>query len=296
MCTDRKAAGIITLCLLLVASAPTARAGAADNPWSLIRQGITAYRAGAPAHAVSWFVQASSDQPTSSLPLVWAGVASVAAARSRDAARYFALALSRPHSTEEARIAQAWLERLAALERPTRFTGSDAWGTTDAPTRIAALARASNPRLTWGNAVWIGQHLVAAAADERIDPWLLASVVFIESRFNHQNRQRGGSHGDRAAHAGDRARRRCGSTRSVGNLLGAAETLRGDYLTSMTGRSPSPRTTRARCRAPLRRHPSVCRNALVRGRVTLRYITNEACAMSCCRFSLILSVFSRTCQ
>ena len=120
MCTDRKAAGLATLCLLLVMSAPTARASAADTPWSLIRQGITAYRAGAPAHAVSWFVQAGSERPTSSLPLVWAGVASVAAGRNGDAARYFALALSRPHSTEEARIAEAWLERLAAIERPTR--------------------------------------------------------------------------------------------------------------------------------------------------------------------------------
>jgi len=231
MCTDRKAAGLATLCLLLVTSALTARADAAGTPWSLIHQGIAAYRAGAPAHAVSWFVQAGSEQPTSSLPLVWAGVASVAAGRSRDAARYFALALSRPHSTEEARIAQAWLDRLAALQRPTRFTGSDAWGTADPATRIAALARASNPRLTWGNAVWIGQHLVAAAADERIDPWLLASVVFIESRFNHQSISSAGAMGlgqlmpatARAAGVDPRD--------PWGNLLGAAETLRGDYLT-----------------------------------------------------------------
>src|SRR2546428_410929 len=52
---------------------------------------------------------------------------------------------------------------------------------------IARLAFASNPRLTLREARWLGDAVDAAARRAGIDSWLLASVIYIESRFNHES-------------------------------------------------------------------------------------------------------------
>lgn len=99
-----------------------------------------------------------------------------------------------------------------------------------APERIAALAYASNRQLTIGQARWIGQAVVAAAHQEGIDPWLLASVLYVESRFNHQSVSGAGAMGlgqlmpQTAAAAGVNPRD------PWQNILGSAEILRWDYL------------------------------------------------------------------
>ncbi|HLW61681.1 MAG TPA: lytic transglycosylase domain-containing protein [bacterium] len=63
------------------------------------------------------------------------------------------------------------------------------------PEEYAAFVRASNPRLTSGQARWLGYAVVAAATRYGLDPRLLASVVYIESRFNHQSISSAGAEG-----------------------------------------------------------------------------------------------------
>jgi soluble lytic murein transglycosylase-like protein len=207
------------LCLLVVVG--TATAAPADD---LLVRGIAAYRAGAPLHALTDFADAARTNPQSALPALWAGVAAVAAGRVQDATVWFKQTLARPHSATEARIAQAWLDRLAVLATPVR-AGTSTWLT------IAGLAHASNPRLTDAQARWIGQAIVAAAQREGIDPWLLASVVYIESRFNHTSVSWAGAMGLGQLMPGTAAAAGVDPRDPWGNLLGAAELLRWNYQT-----------------------------------------------------------------
>ncbi len=212
-------------CVMLLAAAAVLRVGApagAASADALLSAGVEAYLRGAPVHALADFALAARAAPRSALAALWAGVAAVAAGRMPEAAAWFREALARPHSAAEAGVAAAWLRRLSVLAAPP------------APARrtwleIAALARASNPRLTAGQARWVGQAVVAAAQRAGIDPWLLASVVYVESRFNHQSVSWAGAVGlgqlmpQTAAAAGVDARD------PWGNLVGAARVLRWDY-------------------------------------------------------------------
>ncbi len=170
------AATLITLLSIGV----VATADAADGPSGdvSLQDGIAAYRAGAPVRALAIFVQAARAMPESALPAIWAGIAATAAGRTREAEAYFREGLRRPHSVFQGRITQGWLRRLSVL----REAAPAKPGTSNA---IAVLARGANPRLTWEQASWIGEHVVAAARKEGLDPWLLAAVVYIESRFDH---------------------------------------------------------------------------------------------------------------
>ena len=156
----------------------TADAGDGASGDVSLQEGIAAYRAGAPVRALSIFAQVARAKPESALPAIWAGIAATAAGRTREAEAYFREGLRRPHSVFQDRITQGWLRRLSVFREaaPAKPETSNA---------IAALARRANPRLTWEQASWLGEHVVAAARKVGVDPWLLAAVVYIESRFDH---------------------------------------------------------------------------------------------------------------
>lgn len=194
----------------------------ADTTDALLRSGIVSYRAGAPAHALAYFSEAARRDPHSALAALWAGVSAMAAGRTREATAWLSAVLARPHTETEARRARAWLDRLGVLRLPASG-GARMW------LSIAGLARASNPTLTDAQARWIGQAVVAAAASCGLDPRLLASVIYVESRFNHQSISWAGALGlaqlmpETAAAAGVNPRD------PWGNILGAAKILRWDY-------------------------------------------------------------------
>jgi len=209
------------ICLLSVVLVFTIPAGATlPDP---LAQGVAAYRAGAPGHALIAFTEAASMDPQNALPALWAGVAAVATGRPQEAVGWFQRAMTRRHNDAEAQIAYAWIDRLTALSAPIRVAGST-WLT------IAGLARASNPRLTDAQARWLGQAVVAAAQREGLDPWLLASVVYIESRFNHTSISGAGAMGLGQLMPGTAAAAGVDPRDPWGNLLGAAEVLRWNYL------------------------------------------------------------------
>jgi soluble lytic murein transglycosylase-like protein len=222
---------VVLLCVGLI----TAVAGAREGPLeqASLEDGIAAYRAGEPLRALAVFVQLAQANPQSAAPAIWAGVAATAAGRMEDADAYFREGLRRPHSELEERITRGWLARLSFLreqaraqaeaERPTPIPHPNA-------NSIAALARASNPGLTAQQAVWMGEHVVAAARHAGLDPFFLAAVVYIESGFHPTVRSRAGAIG--------LGQLRPQTARSAGvnphdpwgNLLGAAMTLRVYYI------------------------------------------------------------------
>jgi soluble lytic murein transglycosylase-like protein len=184
--------------------------------------GVAAYRAGEPALALAVFVQVAQAKPLSALPAIWAGIAATAAGRTEEAEAYFREGLRRPHSAFQERITRGWLARLDIL-RGTVWAGSGA------PDLIAELARRSNPRLTWKQASWIGEHVLAAARKEGMDPWLLAAVVYVESRFDHSSTSGAGATGLGQLMPQTARTARVDPHDPWENLLGTARTLRGYY-------------------------------------------------------------------
>jgi soluble lytic murein transglycosylase-like protein len=213
-------AGIVLV--LLLCQAGTVAAGT-PNPQGLVQSGINAYRAGAPAKAFRSFAEAAERAPRDAVPALWAGVAAAGAGKWSDARTYLQEAMRRPHSPAVARLAEAWLARLEVFNTPVAPSG-------DTALKIGWLALASNPRLSWGQARWLGAAVDAAARHEGLDPWLLAAVIYIESRFNHQSVSWAGAMG--------LGQLMPGTARAAGvdprdpwqNVLGSAEILRWNYL------------------------------------------------------------------
>ncbi len=212
----------------VLTAAAQAREGMPE-PLSLA-DGIAAYRAGEPLHALALFTQLAQADPESATPAIWAGVAATAAGKMEEAEGYFREGLGRPHSALEERVIRGWLARLSFLreqadaERPTPIAHPNA-------NSIAALARAANPALTTQQAIWMGEHVVAAAQEAGLNPFFLAAVVYIESGFHPTVRSRAGAIGlgqlrpQTARSAGVDPRD------PWGNLLGTALTLRAYHLT-----------------------------------------------------------------
>ena len=215
-----------------VTTAADAREGS-HEPASL-QIGIAAYRAGEPLVALAVFAQLARADSQSATAVVWAGVAATAAGRMQDAEAYFREGLRRPHSATEDRVIRGWLARLSFLREQAE---AEPDAEPDAPipnpraNSIAALARASNPALLPQEAVWMGEHVVAAAQKAGLDPFFLAAVVYIESGFHPMVRSRAGAIG--LGQLQPQTARSAGVNPHDpwGNLLGTAMTLRAYHIT-----------------------------------------------------------------
>jgi len=218
---------MVSLCIGVIQSPAVAREGSWEP--ATLDDGIAAYRDGDPLRALATFSRLAQVRPQSSVVAIWAGVAAMGAGRTEEADAYFREALRRPHWPRQERVIRGWLARLSFLreqeeaERPTPIPHPDA-------NSIAALARAANPALTSEQAIWMGDHVVAAAVHAGLDPFFLAAVVYIESGFHPTVRSRAGAIG--------LGQLRPQTARSAGvdphdpwgNLLGAAMTLKVYYV------------------------------------------------------------------
>jgi hypothetical protein len=218
--------GFIVVFVAMLSLGVEASAGAAGVSVSAqsrsLQQAIGAYRAGAPLHAMSAFVRIARGNPNSALPVIWAGVAATAGGEFQAAETYFREGLHRPHTAFQDRVTKAWLRRLGVLR-------GNAPAPAGTPQAIATLARSSNPRLSWREAQQIGRYVFSAARSNGVDPWLLAAVVYVESRFNQASISDRGAAGlgqlmpETARAAGVNA------MDPWGNLVGTARTLRANY-------------------------------------------------------------------
>jgi soluble lytic murein transglycosylase-like protein len=204
-------------------SPPAARAGAAGGtPRAWVQAGWDAYRAGTLDAAERAFRAAAAGAPAWATPAVWLGAVLAARGQRAQAAAWFRAALARHPTPAEAGYAQAWLARLGLAVERQRWPIGGLEG-------LAAFVHAANPGLTPAQARWVSAALRAAAASERIDVRLLAAVVYVESRFEHQSVSRAGAEGlgqlmpDTAAGLGVNPRD------PWQNLVGAARLLREDY-------------------------------------------------------------------
>ena len=211
---------VVLLCVGLMTTFADARGGTLES--GSFEDAIAAYRAGQPLRALAMFVEIAQANPELASPVIWAGIAATAAGKMENADAYFHEGLRLPHSPLEERIARGWLARLSFLREQA--------GVARNANSIAALARASNPGLTPQQAIWMGEHVVAAARKAGLDPFFLAAVVYIESGFHPTVRSRAGAIG--------LGQLRPQTARSAGvdphdpwgNLLGAAMTLRAYYV------------------------------------------------------------------
>jgi soluble lytic murein transglycosylase-like protein len=211
-----------------VTTAADAREGS-HEPASL-QIGIAAYRAGEPLVALAVFAQLAQADSQWATAVVWAGVAATAAGWMQDAEAYFHEGLRRPHTATEDRVIRGWLARLSFLREQEEAAAPEPIPNSRANS-IAALARSSNPALLPQQAVWIGEHVVAAAQKAGLDPFFLAAVVYIESGFHPLVRSRAGAIG--LGQLQPQTARSAGVDPHDpwGNLLGAAMTLRAYHVT-----------------------------------------------------------------
>ncbi len=223
------AAGLVLVLGVGLATTVADGRDGAPKPPSLA-DGISAYRAGESGRALAVFVELAQANPPSATPAIWAGVAAIAVGKMEDADVYLREALRRQHSVAEERIIRGWLARLGVLQEQADAERSTPIPHPDANS-IAALARASNPALTTQQAIWMGEHVVAAARQAGLDPFFLAAVIYIESGFHPTVRSRAGAIG--------LGQLRPQTARSAGvdphdpwgNLLGTALTLRAYHVT-----------------------------------------------------------------
>jgi soluble lytic murein transglycosylase-like protein len=155
---------------------------------SLMASGAVYYRSGALASAASAFNQAALAAPASARPALWMGAVAVARGDRTTATAWFAEALRRHPTAAEQGCAAVWLKLLGLeVTRPR-------WRVRTVE-EYAAFVGATNPRLSAGQARWLGAAVLEASARYRLDPRLLASVIYIESRFNHQSISSAGAAG-----------------------------------------------------------------------------------------------------
>lgn len=210
---------VLAATCVVALGAPQRALGA--DPRTAALWGESFYRAGDLAHAWAAFSQAAQAAPRWALPALWLGAVAVARGDRSTAVLWFTEALRRHPSLEEASCALQWLDRLGMrIQRPR-------WHLVT-PEEYATFVHAVNPSLTWGQARWLGSTLVLAATRYRLDPRLLAALVFIESRFNHQALSPVGAEGLGQLMPSTAAGLGVDPRDPLQNLLGAAWLLRLD--------------------------------------------------------------------
>jgi soluble lytic murein transglycosylase-like protein len=174
--------------LVFLAAVVPATSVRASGVESWMAQGAAYYRAGALVQAEHAFSRAAAAAPSAARPALWMGAVEVARGDRAAAAGWFAEALRRSPTAAEQGCASVWLNLLGIeVNRPRwRVRTVEEYG---------AFVRATNPRLSSGQARWLGAAVIEASARYRIDPRLLAAVVYIESRFNHQSISSAGAEG-----------------------------------------------------------------------------------------------------
>jgi len=155
---------------------------------ALMAQGEASYRGGDLAGAWRAFGRAAALSPASARAALWLGAVAVAQGDHARAAEWLREALRRGPSLAEASCAAQWLDLLGVqLSRPR-------WHLRNAA-EYAVFVHAVNPALGGGRAKWLGTAVLASANRYKIDPRLLAAVVFVESRFNHASFSTAGAQG-----------------------------------------------------------------------------------------------------
>jgi soluble lytic murein transglycosylase-like protein len=179
--------GVVIVAVLGAAAVPSVPADAYGVE-SWMAQGAAYYRSGALAEAERAFSRAAAASPSEARPALWMGAVEVARGHRATAAAWFAEALRRRPTAAEQGCATVWLNLLGIeVNRPRwRVRTIDEYG---------AFVRAVNPQLSTGQSRWLGAAVLEASARYRLDPRLLAAVVYIESRFNHQSISAAGAEG-----------------------------------------------------------------------------------------------------
>lgn len=182
-----RARGVAAALLALAAACPAAPARA-SGAGSWMAEGAALYRSGALLQAQRAFSQAAQAAPSTAGPALWVGAVEVARGNRAAAAAWFSEALRRHPTAAEQGCATVWLNLLGIeVTRPRwRVRTIDEY---------AAFVHAANPRLSGGQARWLGAAVIEASARSRLDPRLLAAVIYIESRFNHQSISSAGAEG-----------------------------------------------------------------------------------------------------
>ncbi len=179
------AAAILVVGVAWGATAMPADAAGAET-W--MTQGVFHYRSGALVEAERAFSRAAAAAPSAAQPVLWMGAVEVARGNRPAAIAWFTEALRRHPTTAERGCATVWLNLLGLeVNRPRWHVRT--------PEEYAGFVRAANPRLAPGQARWLGAAVIDAASRYRLDPRLLASVIYIESRFNHQSISSAGAEG-----------------------------------------------------------------------------------------------------
>lgn len=211
-------AGLVAALVSAAAAGPAAAASSHE----LLTAGWHAYQAGDMTSAEAAFARAAAAAPGTATPAVWLGAVLVVRGNRAGAEQWFRAALYRHPTVAEAGYAEAWLARLGIdTERPRWQVGTLAG--------LAQFVRASNPRLSLGQALWVANAIRSAAASQGIDERILAAVLYIESRFEHQSISSAGAEGLGQLMPGTAAGLGVDPRDPWQNVLGAARLLRADY-------------------------------------------------------------------
>ena len=170
-------AGVAVLAILGAAARPSAAPAAGLETW--MTQGEAHYRSGALLEAERAFGRAAAAAPYQARPALWMGAVEVARGNRAAAVVWFTEALRRHPTAAEQGCAAVWLGMLGIeVDRPRWLVRT--------PEEYAVFMRAANPTLSQGQARWLGAAVLDAAARYHLDPRILTSVIYVESRFNHQ--------------------------------------------------------------------------------------------------------------
>ena len=171
--------GLAAAVVLTAGAIATAPVSASASAQDLVLSGWHAYQAGALPRAKEAFLDAAQEAPAWATPAVWLGAVLVAEGDRTQAAEWFkcpsrgTLRWRRPATPPS-----GWRSWASPSSRPR-------WHV-DTLEGLAGFVHATNASLSMDQARWVANALRTAGTEEGVEVNLLTSVLYIESRFNHQ--------------------------------------------------------------------------------------------------------------